>query len=67
MILGAHESIAGGVSKAFERAEADTAQCLQIFTKNARGWAAKPLEAEEVSQFKAEAKRTGLPAIAHCT
>lgn len=67
MLLGAHESIAGGASKAFERAVADTAECLQIFTKNARGWAAKPLEPEEISAFKAEAKRTGLPAIAHCT
>ncbi|HEY3448558.1 MAG TPA: deoxyribonuclease IV [Myxococcales bacterium] len=67
MLLGAHESIAGGVSKAFERAEADTADCLQIFTKNARGWAAKPLESDEISAFKAQAKRTGLPAIAHCT
>ncbi|MBI5549605.1 MAG: deoxyribonuclease IV [Deltaproteobacteria bacterium] len=67
MILGAHESIAGGVSKAFERAEADTAECLQIFTKNARGWAAKPLDEGEIASFKAEAKRTGFPAIAHCT
>jgi deoxyribonuclease-4 len=67
MLLGAHESIAGGVSKAFERAQADTAECLQVFTKNARGWAAKPLEPEEISLFKAEARRTRLPAIAHCT
>ncbi|MGC4115687.1 MAG: deoxyribonuclease IV [Myxococcales bacterium] len=67
MLLGAHVSIAGGVSKAFERAQADTAECLQIFTKNARGWAAKPLEPEEISAFKAEAKRTAIPAIAHCT
>lgn len=67
MILGAHESVAGGLSKAFERAEADTAECLQIFTKNARGWAAKPLEATEIEAFHSEARRTGLPAIAHCT
>jgi len=67
MLLGAHESIAGGVSKAFERAEADSAECFQIFTKNARGWAAKALEPGELAQFKAEAKRTGLKAVAHCT
>lgn len=67
MILGAHESIAGGVSKCFGRAEQDTAECLQIFTKNARGWAAKPLGADEVTAFRDEAERTGFPAIAHCT
>jgi deoxyribonuclease-4 len=67
MLLGAHEGIAGGVSTAFARAEEDGAECLQIFTRNARGWAAKPLEAEEVARFRAEAKRTGLPAAAHAS
>ncbi|BDG08366.1 deoxyribonuclease IV [Anaeromyxobacter paludicola] len=67
MILGAHEGIAGGVSTAFARAEADGADCLQIFTRNARGWAAKPLDPEEVARFRAEAARTGKPTAAHCT
>jgi deoxyribonuclease IV len=65
MLLGAHEGIAGGVSKAFSRAEADGADCLQIFTRNARGWAAKPLEAEEVARFRDEARRTRKPVAAH--
>jgi deoxyribonuclease-4 len=67
MLLGAHEGIAGGVSTAFARAEEDGAECLQIFTRNARGWAAKPLEAEEIARFRAEARRTGLPAAAHAS
>jgi len=67
MLLGAHEGISGGVSTAFARAEEDGAECLQIFTRNARGWAAKPLEAEEIARFRAEAKRTGLPAAAHAS
>ena len=67
MILGAHEGIAGGVSTAFARAEADGADCVQIFTRNARGWAAKPLDPEEVARFHAEARRTGKPTAAHCT
>jgi deoxyribonuclease-4 len=67
MLLGAHEGIAGGVSTAFARAEEDGAECLQIFTRNARGWAAKPLEADEVARFRAEARRTGLPAAAHAS
>jgi deoxyribonuclease-4 len=65
MLLGAHEGIAGGVSKAFARAEADGADCLQIFTRNARGWAAKPLEEAEVAAFRGEARRTGKPVAAH--
>ncbi len=65
MLLGAHEAIAGGVSKAFERAEADGADCLQIFTRNARGWAAKALEDDEVARFRGEARRTGKPVAAH--
>jgi deoxyribonuclease-4 len=65
MLLGAHEGIAGGVSKAFARAEADGADCVQIFTRNARGWAAKALEEEEVAAFRSEARRSGLPVAAH--
>jgi deoxyribonuclease IV len=65
MLLGAHEGIAGGVSKAFARAEADGADCLQIFTRNARGWAAKPLDDDEVQAFRSEARRTRKPVAAH--
>lgn len=67
MLLGAHEGIAGGVSTAFSRAEADGCECVQIFTRNARGWAAKPLEQEEIARFKAERKRTGFPVAAHAS
>jgi deoxyribonuclease-4 len=65
MLLGAHEGISGGVSRAFERAEADAADCLQIFTRNVRGWAAKPLEDDEVARFRSEARRTRMPVAAH--
>ncbi len=65
MILGAHEGIAGGVSRAFERAELDTAQAIQIFVRNPRGWASKPIEDEEVERFRSEARRTGMPSAAH--
>jgi deoxyribonuclease-4 len=67
VILGAHEGVAGGVSTAFARAEADGADCLQIFTRSSRAWAARPLDGEEVARFRAEAKRTGKPVAAHST
>jgi deoxyribonuclease-4 len=67
MILGAHEGVGGGVSTAFARAEADGADCVQIFTRNVRGWAAKPLDDGEVKRFRAEARRTKKPVAAHST
>src|SRR5574341_1294167 len=67
MLLGAHEGIAGGVSTAFGRAETDGCECVQIFTRNARGWAAKPLEEEEIGRFRAERTRTGFPVAAHAS
>ena len=65
MVLGAHEGIAGGVSRAFARAEEDTARAVQIFVRNPRGWASKPLEDEEVERFRSEARRTRMPTAAH--
>jgi deoxyribonuclease-4 len=65
MVLGAHEGVAGGVSRAFERAAEDTAEALQIFVRNPRGWAANPLPDDEVERFHAAAKATGLPTAAH--
>lgn len=51
MLLGAHVSIAGGVSRAFRRAEEIGATAMQIFTKNANRWQAKPLPEKEVKAF----------------
>ncbi|EAU63382.1 apurinic/apyrimidinic endonuclease [Stigmatella aurantiaca DW4/3-1] len=53
------------MSQAFARAEEHGARSLQIFTKNARGWNAPPLTEPERRAFRAEARRSGLPAIAH--
>ena len=67
MILGAHEGVAGGVSTAFARAEADGASCLQVFVRNARGWSAKALADDERERFRAEATRTAMPVAAHAS
>ncbi|MHB1846579.1 MAG: deoxyribonuclease IV [Deltaproteobacteria bacterium] len=67
ILLGAHESVGGGLSKSIARAEAHGAQALQIFTKNARGWKAKPLEGDEVQAFRAEVARAKLPALSHAS
>lgn len=51
LLLGAHVSIAGGLDKAFARAEDVGCTVMQIFTKNASQWQAKPLGNLEVEAF----------------
>ncbi len=65
MVLGAHEAIGGGVSTAFARAESDGADCVQIFTRNARGWETRPFDPAEVKRFRVESRRSGKTTAAH--
>ena len=65
MRLGAHESVAGGVSLAFGRAAEHGARSVQIFTRSARGWSSPPLAAEERRAFRRAARAARVPAIAH--
>jgi deoxyribonuclease-4 len=51
LLLGAHLSIAGGVSQAFARAEELGCTAMQIFTKNASQWRSKPLPIKEIEAF----------------
>ena len=51
MNLGAHMSISGGMHLAFERGEKATCDIIQIFTKNATQWKAKPLTENDISKF----------------
>jgi deoxyribonuclease-4 len=64
--LGAHLSIAGGLPRAVDRAEASGCQALQIFTKSVGQWRARPLPPDEIALFRARVKETGIrPVIAH--
>ena len=66
MRLGAHESIAGGLHKAFDRARSVGCDALQIFVKSNRSWAVKPLTEEDIARFKDKAEETGIqPVVAH--
>jgi deoxyribonuclease-4 len=51
-LLGAHMSIAGGVSQAIARGIETGCECVQIFTKSSRQWAAKPYTTEEIDSFR---------------
>jgi deoxyribonuclease-4 len=61
-------SVAGGVSKAVDRAELHGCEALQIFTKNANRWRSKPLAADEIRRFRGRLDRTGIaPAVSHAS
>ena len=65
-LIGAHESIAGGIYKAFDRAASVDCKTLQVFTKNNNQWYAKPLTDEDVANYKtAETKSSIVPVVAH--
>ena len=63
--LGAHLSIAGGLPRAIDRAEASRCEALQIFTKSVGQWRARPIPDEEAALFRTRARESGLPIVAH--
>jgi len=65
-LVGAHQSIAGGLHLAFDRATSVGCRTLQIFTKSSDRWHAKPLTVEDIASYKtAESKSSISPVIAH--
>src|SRR5438874_4908946 len=67
-LLGAHMSVAGGLPYAIARAHAHQCEALQIFTKNASQWRARPLPDEEIAAFQQAARDTGIgPIVAHAS
>ena len=62
-LLGAHMSIAGGVSEALVRGRDTGCECIQIFTKSSRQWASKPYSAEEVEAFRTAQAATGIRTV----
>jgi deoxyribonuclease-4 len=65
-LLGAHMSIAGGMELAFARGEAVGCTAMQIFTKNASQWQAKPISDEAAMAFRAAWQTSPIgPVLAH--
>lgn len=68
MQVGLHVSIAGSIDKAVDNAVATECSAFQIFTRNPRGWAAKPLTSSDATNFKeklAKSKINRLATVAH--
>jgi deoxyribonuclease-4 len=61
-------SVAGGLPFAIARAQLHGCETLQIFSKNASQWRARPLPPTEISAFREAAKATGIsPIVAHAS
>lgn len=59
-LLGAHTSIAGGVSKSIDRASEVNFTAIQIFSKNNNQWNAKPLDEKEIKLFKEKLQQSNI-------
>ena len=61
-------SIRGGIANALERGHALDCACLQIFTRNARQWQARPLSRDEIKAFARGRRQTRIwPVVAHAS
>ena len=66
--IGAHMSIAGGLPRAVDRAALHGCESLQIFTKSAGQWRARPLPDAEIAAFRKRVEQTGIhPVVAHAS
>jgi len=65
-VVGAHQSIAGGFTKAVERAVETGCDCLQVFTRNINRWDVAPLDPAQAAAFRSAVREAGLRlVIAH--
>jgi deoxyribonuclease-4 len=61
-------SVAGGLPFAIRRAQIHRCESLQIFSKNASQWRARPLPPQEIAEFRRRARDTGIfPIVAHAS
>jgi deoxyribonuclease-4 len=66
VLLGAHQSIAGGVEKSLVRGQEAGCDTIQIFVKSPNRWASKPFAEENVAAFKEAVVESGIwPVFAH--
>src|SRR6188472_4185421 len=65
VLLGAHESVAGGAWNAIARGRADGCDAVQIFARPSQQWRTRPMPPEEISMFRSEHAAVGWPAMSH--
>lgn len=62
-LIGAHISAAGGIHKAFARADALSCESMQIFTRNQRQWLSKELAFSEIEDFYRASKESTVKSV----
>ena len=62
-LLGAQQSIAGGLHRALERGRQAGCEAVQLFTRSSRQWAARPLGEDDVRAFAAARAASGIRAV----
>jgi len=68
MRIGAHMSVAGGVSQAVRRALLHGCEALQIFTKNANQWRGATITPDDARTFRTLVDESGLaPVVSHAS
>ena len=66
LLIGAHQSIAGGTPRAIERGLDAGCRVVQIFVKNNNRWVGKTIEDAEAREFRRAARKAKFPhVIAH--
>jgi deoxyribonuclease-4 len=64
--IGFHAPIKGGLHNALIRVKELDCQTVQIFSRNPRGWAAKPLTSTDIALFKRTRRQTKIsPVVIH--
>ena len=67
-LLGAHQSIAGGLHLAFDRNDKVGGECLQIFTANQRQWRAPTLQDLTIALFREQwLRHQPMPVASHAS
>lgn len=52
MLIGAHESISGGLERSVERAEEDGCEAMQIFSGSPGSWSVPPVSLDAAEKFR---------------
>ena len=63
--IGAHVSVAGGLSRALARADAIGAEVIQLFVANPRAWASHEPDPTSDETFGVTCANRGLPLFVH--
>ena len=66
MQIGCHVSISGSIDKAVDNAVERECSAFQIFTRNPRGWHAKDLSDNDITNFKEKLKTSKIDRFATC-